>query len=179
MANGRKKLSVIGAGNVGATCAMWAGRRELGDVVLLDIVDGLPQGKALDLYEASPVEYFDAKITGTIDYADTAGSDVVIITSGLPRKPGMSRDDLLATNTKIVAEVTANVARHSPQAVLIVVSNPLDAMVAVAAKVSGFPPRRVLGGGASLRLLRVRRRFRQCCRYRPVGTRPKRPSKYK
>jgi len=156
MANGRKKLSVIGAGNVGATCAVWAGRRELGDVVLLDIVDGLPQGKGLDLYEASPVEGFDAKITGTIDYADTADSDVVIITSGLPRKPGMSRDDLLVANTKIVAEVTAHVARHSPQAILIIVSNPLDAMVAVAAKVSGFPPRRVLGQAGILDTARFR-----------------------
>ncbi len=141
----RKKLSVIGAGNVGATCAVWAAKRELGDIVLLDIVDGMPQGKALDLYEASPVEHFDAKITGTCDYADTADSDVVIITSGLPRKPGMSRDDLIEANTKIVKSVTEQVAAHSPNAILIVVSNPLDAMVYVAHQASGFDHARVLG----------------------------------
>ncbi|MFW6146208.1 MAG: malate dehydrogenase [Planctomycetota bacterium] len=150
------KLSVIGAGNVGATCAVWAARRELGDVVLLDIVDGLPQGKGLDLYEASPVEGFDARITGTTDYADTTGSDVVIITSGLPRKPGMSRDDLLAANTEIVREVAANVAEHSPEAVLIVVSNPLDAMVTVAHRASGFPARRVVGQAGVLDTARFR-----------------------
>lgn len=153
---GRMKLSVIGAGNVGATCAVWAARRELGDVVLLDIVDGLPQGKGLDLYEASPVEGFDARITGTTDYADTTGSDVVIITSGLPRKPGMSRDDLLAANTEIVREVAANVAEHSPEAVLIVVSNPLDAMVTVAHRASGFPARRVVGQAGVLDTARFR-----------------------
>ncbi|NQU76177.1 MAG: malate dehydrogenase [Planctomycetes bacterium] len=156
MAGARKKLSVIGAGNVGATCAVWAAKRELADVVLLDIVDGLPQGKGLDLYEASPVEYFDAKITGTTDYADTADSDVVIITSGLARKPGMSRDDLLAVNAKIVAEVAGNVAGHCPQAVLIVVSNPLDAMVAVASEVSGFAHNRVLGQAGVLDSARFR-----------------------
>ncbi len=141
----RKKLSVIGAGNVGATCAVWAAKRELGDIVLLDIVDGMPQGKSLDLYEASPVEHFDAKITGTCDYTDTADSDVVIITSGLPRKPGMSRDDLIEANTKIVKSVAEQVAKHSPDAILIVVSNPLDAMVYVAYQASGFDPSRVLG----------------------------------
>jgi len=152
----RAKLSVIGAGNVGATCAVWAARRELGDVVLLDIVDGLGPGKALDLYEASPVEYFDAKITGTTDYADTADSDVVIITSGLPRKPGMSRDDLVEANTKIVKDVAGKVARYSPEAILIVVSNPLDAMVYVAHQVSGFAPRRVLGQAGVLDTARFR-----------------------
>jgi len=141
----RHKISIIGAGNVGATCAHWAASKALGDIVLLDIVEGLPQGKALDLYEASPIEGFDARIVGTNDYADTAGSDVVIITSGLPRKPGMSRDDLLAANTKIVAEVAGRVAAASPDAVLIVVSNPLDAMVYVAWKISGFAPARVVG----------------------------------
>ncbi|MDY6913468.1 MAG: malate dehydrogenase, partial [Planctomycetota bacterium] len=141
----KKKLSIIGAGNVGATCAVWAAKRELGDVVLLDIVEGLAAGKALDLYEASPVESFDAKFTGTTDYAATAGSDVVIITSGLPRKPGMSRDDLTEANTKIVKDVAARAAKHSPDAVLIVVSNPLDAMVYVAHRASGFEARRVLG----------------------------------
>ena len=156
MATGRKKLSVIGAGNVGASCAVWAAKRELGDVVLLDIVDGLAQGKALDLQQTGPVEHFDARITGTTDYADTADSDVVIITSGLPRKPGMSRDDLLAANTKIVRDVADKVAAHSPQAVLIVVSNPLDAMVYVAAKVAGFAPRRVIGQAGILDTARFR-----------------------
>ena len=152
----RKKLSVIGAGNVGASCAVWAAKRELGDIVLLDIVQGMPQGKALDLYEASPVEYFDAKITGTNDYRDTANSDVVIITSGLARKPGMSRDDLLAANTKIVKEVASRVAEQSPQAVLVVVSNPLDAMVYVAHQASGFPAHRVLGQAGVLDTARFR-----------------------
>ena len=141
----RKKISIIGAGNVGATCAHWAAAKSLGDIVLLDIVEGLPQGKALDLYEASPIEAFDATVTGTNDYADTAGSDVVIVTAGVPRKPGMSRDDLIAANTKIVAEVSAKVASASPDATLIVVSNPLDAMVFVAWKISGFPTHRVVG----------------------------------
>jgi len=152
----RQKLSVIGAGNVGASCAVWAARRELGDVVLLDIVDGLGAGKALDLYHASGVEHFDAQITGTTDYADTADSDVVIITSGLPRKPGMSRDDLLAANTKIVKEVSAQVAEQSPDTVLIVVSNPLDAMVTVAHEVSGFEPPRVMGQAGVLDVARFR-----------------------
>ncbi len=153
---GRAKISIIGAGNVGATCAHWAAAKELGDIVLLDIVEGLPQGKALDLREAGPVERFDCEIVGTNDYADTAGSDVVIITSGLPRKPGMSRDDLLAKNVQIVSEVSANVARHSPDAVLIVVSNPLDAMVYTAWKVSGFPPKRVVGQAGILDTARYR-----------------------
>ena len=152
----RKKISVIGAGNVGATCAHWAASKSLGDIVLLDIVEGLAQGKALDLFQASPIEGFDADIIGTNDYADTAGSDVVIITSGLPRKPGMSRDDLLSANARIVKEVTAKVARHSPGAVLIVVSNPLDAMVYVAWKVSGFPTARVLGQAGVLDAARFR-----------------------
>ena len=153
---GRKKLSVIGAGNVGASCAVWAARRELADIVLLDIIDGLPQGKALDLAQAAPVEGFEARITGTTNYADTAGSDVVIITSGLARKPGMSRDDLLAANTKIVRQVAGEVARYSPDAVLIVVSNPLDAMVYVAGKASGFPKPRVLGQAGVLDTARFR-----------------------
>src|SRR5690606_19922900 len=115
----RAKISIIGAGNVGATCAHWAASKELGDIVLVDIpsLDGMPQGKALDLYEASPVEGFDCKITGTTSYEQTAGSDVVIVTAGIARKPGMSRDDLINTNTKIVGEVARNVARHSPEAV--------------------------------------------------------------
>ncbi len=152
----RAKLTVIGAGNVGATCAHWAASKELGDIVLVDIVEGLPQGKALDLFEASPVEGFDARIIGTNRYDETAGSDVIIITSGIPRKPGMSRDDLLATNVKIVAEVTAKAAALSPNAVLIVVSNPLDAMVYTAHKVSGFPTNRVMGQAGVLDTARYR-----------------------
>ncbi len=152
----RAKLTIIGAGNVGATCAHWAASKELADIVLVDIVDGMPQGKALDLFQSSPVEGFDCKLTGTTDYADTANSDVIIITSGIPRKPGMSRDDLLNTNVKIVAEVTKKAVAASPNAVLIVVSNPLDAMVYTAAKVSGFPPSRVLGQAGVLDAARYR-----------------------
>lgn len=131
----RAKITVIGAGNVGATCAHWAAAKELGDVVLVDIVEGLPQGKALDLRQASPIEGFDSDIIGTNTYEPTADSDVIIITSGLARKPGMSRDDLLAKNVQIVKEVTQQAVRHSPNAILIVVSNPLDAMVYTAWKV--------------------------------------------
>lgn len=152
----RAKITVIGAGNVGATCAHWAASKELGDIVLVDIVDGMPQGKALDLAQSAPVEGFDARIIGTTNYEDTAGSDVVIITSGLPRKPGMSRDELLATNVKIVADVTRKAAAASPNATLIVVSNPLDAMVYTAAKVSGFPPNRVMGQAGVLDAARYR-----------------------
>ncbi len=152
----RAKLSIIGAGNVGATCAHWAAAKELGDIVLLDIVEGMPQGKALDLMESSPVEGFDSRIVGTNDYDDTADSDVIIITSGLPRKPGMSRDDLLAANAKIVREVTEQAARRSPEAVLIVVSNPLDAMVYIAWKTSGFPTNRVVGQAGVLDTARFR-----------------------
>lgn len=152
----RAKITIVGAGNVGATCAHWAAAGELGDIVLLDIVEGMPQGKALDLRQSSPVERFDANIIGTNDYADTACSDVVIITSGLPRKPGMSRDDLLAKNTEIVKSVTEQVATTSPDAVLIIVSNPLDAMVYVAGKASGFPHNRVLGQAGILDTARYR-----------------------
>ncbi len=152
----RAKITIIGAGNVGATCAHWAATKELGDIVLLDIVEGMPQGKALDLFEASPVEGFDANITGANDYAATADSDIVIITSGIPRKPGMSRDELLETNVKIVADVTSKVIADSPDAVLIIVSNPLDAMVYTAAKVSGFPTNRVVGQAGVLDTARYR-----------------------
>lgn len=154
----RAKISIIGAGNVGATCAHWAAAKELGDIVLVDIpqVDGMPQGKALDLFQASPVEGFDAKITGTTTYDATAGSDVVIVTAGIPRKPGMSRDDLIATNTKIVKEVAENVAKWSPNAIMIVVSNPLDAMVYVAWKASGFKPHKVIGQAGVLDAARYR-----------------------
>jgi malate dehydrogenase len=145
MAAKRPKISVIGAGFVGSTCAHWAAAKELGDVVLIDINGDVAKGKALDLFEASPIEGFDSKIQGGSDYALTAGSDVVIITAGLPRKPGMSRDDLLATNAKIVKECASQVAKHSPNSVIIIVSNPLDAMCHVALEASKFPRERVLG----------------------------------
>ena len=141
----RPKISIIGAGNVGATTAHWIASKELGDIVLLDIVEGMPQGKALDLLESGPVEYFDVDVKGTNSYDDTKNSDIVVITSGIARKPGMSRDDLISINTKIVKEVTQNVAKHSPDAIIIVVTNPLDAMVYVASKTSNFPNNRVLG----------------------------------
>ncbi len=152
----RKKITVVGAGFVGATAAHWAASKELGDICIVDIIEGMPQGKALDLLEASPVEGFDSRIIGTNDYADTADSDVVIITAGLPRKPGMSRDDLLAKNTAIVKSVTEQIAKYSPNAFLIVVSNPLDAMVYVAHKASGFPPHRVMGMAGVLDAARFR-----------------------
>jgi len=141
----RKKITVVGAGFVGATAAHWIAAKELADVVLTDIVEGMPQGKGLDLLEAGPVEGFDVNVVGTNDYADTADSDLVIITAGLPRKPGMSRDNLLAKNAGIVQAVTEQIAKYSPNAYLIIVSNPLDAMVYVAHKVSGFPAHRVMG----------------------------------
>jgi malate dehydrogenase len=154
----RAKISIIGAGNVGATCAHWAVSQQLGDVVLVDIpqVEGMPQGKALDLFEASPVVGVDCKVTGATSYEPTANSDVVIVTAGIARKPGMSRDDLIATNTGIVKSVAENVAKHSPNAVMIVVSNPLDAMVYVAWKASGFPTKRILGQAGVLDTARYR-----------------------
>src|SRR3954454_17642236 len=143
----RAKISIIGAGNVGATAAHWAASKELGDIVLVDIpqVEGMPQGKALDLYESSPIEGFDSRIIGATTYEPSADSDVVIVTAGVARKPGMSRDDLININTGIVKSVAENVAKHSPEAVMIVVSNPLDAMVYVAWKASAFPTKRVIG----------------------------------
>src|SRR3954467_4901880 len=154
----RAKISIIGAGNVGATCAHWAVSKELGDVVLVDIpqVEGMPQGKALDLFEATPVAGVDTKVPGATSYEPTAGSDVVIVTAGIARKPGMSRDDQIATNTGIVKSVAENVAKHSPNAVMIVVSNPLDAMVYVAWKASGFPTKRVIGQAGVLDTARYR-----------------------
>jgi malate dehydrogenase len=154
----RAKITIIGAGNVGATTAHWCAAAELGDLVLLDIpqTEGMPAGKALDLMQASPIMGFDAKITGTTNYADTEASDVVVITAGIPRKPGMSRDDLLATNARIVGAVATEIKRTSPNAVLIVVSNPLDAMVQRAWQVSGFPPARVLGQAGVLDTARYR-----------------------
>lgn len=141
----RPKIAVIGAGFVGSTCAHWAASKELGDVVLIDINGDAAAGKALDLFESSPVEGFDSKVVGGSDYALAKDADVVIITAGLPRKPGMSRDDLLSTNAKIVMECAAQSAKVAPNSVLIIVSNPLDAMCHVAMKASGFPRERVLG----------------------------------
>jgi malate dehydrogenase len=152
----RRKVSIIGAGNVGASAAERIVLRRLADVVLVDIVEGLPQGKCLDLNEAAPVDGYDMHLTGSNGYEATAGSDIVVITSGLPRKPGMSRDDLLKANFDIVKSVTSQVARHSPGAVLIIVSNPLDAMAHTALKVSGFPRERVLGMAGVLDSARMR-----------------------
>ena len=152
----RKKVTVIGAGNVGATVALRVLERGDADVVLVDIVEGLPQGKALDMQEAAPVLGYDSRITGTNSYEQTAGSDVVVITSGIPRKPGMSRDDLVNTNAKIVASVTREVVKHSPNCILVVVSNPLDAMCQVAYVTSGFPRERVIGMAGVLDTARFR-----------------------
>ena len=152
----RKKISVIGAGFVGSTCAHWAAQKELGDVVLLDINEGAAKGKALDLFEASPVEAFDSKVTGTANYADIQDSDVVILTAGIPRKPGMSRDDLLATNAKIVKEASLGIKKYAPNSVVIVVSNPLDAMAFVCKETTGFPRSRVIGMAGVLDGARMR-----------------------
>jgi len=152
----RRKVSIIGAGNVGASAAERIALKRLADVVMVDIVEGLPQGKALDLNEAGPVDGYDFRLTGSNGYEPTRDSDVVVITSGLPRKPGMSRDDLLQKNFEIVKGVTEQVARHSPRAVLIVVSNPLDAMAHTALKASGFPRERVLGMAGVLDSARMR-----------------------
>jgi malate dehydrogenase len=151
-----KKVTVVGAGNVGATAAQRLAEKELCDVVLIDIVEGVPQGKALDLMEAAPVEKHDAKLVGANGYDESAGSDIVIITAGIPRKPGMSRDDLIATNMKIMKDVVQNVAAKSPEAVLIIVSNPLDAMCHVALEASGFPKERVIGMAGVLDSARFR-----------------------
>jgi len=152
----RNKVTVIGAGNVGATTAQRIAEAGLADVVLVDIVEGLPQGKGLDLAEAAPVVGHDARITGTNDYADTAGSDVIVVTSGLARQPGMSRDDLMAKNAGIVRAVVESSVKHSPDAILIVVTNPLDAMCHVAMQASGFPRERVIGMAGVLDSARFR-----------------------
>jgi malate dehydrogenase len=152
----RNKVTVIGAGNVGATAAQRIAEAGLADVVLVDIVEGLPQGKALDLAEAAPVVGHDARVTGTNDYADTAGSDIIVVTSGLARQPGMSRDDLLMKNAGIVKAVVEASAKQSPNAILIVVTNPLDAMCHVAMSASGFPRERVLGMAGVLDSARFR-----------------------
>jgi malate dehydrogenase len=151
-----KKVTVIGAGNVGATAAQRLAEKELCDVVLIDVVDGLPQGKALDLAEAAPIETHDAHVIGSNSYESSAGSDIIIITAGIPRKPGMSRDDLLKTNMNIMKAVTSQVAKYSPDAILIIVSNPLDAMCHVAYDTSGFPKHRVMGMAGVLDSARFR-----------------------
>lgn len=152
----RKKITIIGAGNVGATAAHWAASRGLGEVLLLDVVEGIPQGKALDLSQAGPVDGFSFGVSGSNDFADSAGSDVVIITAGLARKPGMSRDDLLAKNVAIVKSCSEQAAKYCPDAVLIVVTNPIDAMVYTGFKVSGFPKERVIGMAGVLDSARYR-----------------------
>ena len=152
----RNKITVVGAGNVGANCAVWAAKKELGDVVLVDLVQGVPQGKALDLLQAGPVESYSIAVTGSNDYEATAGSDVVIITAGLARKPGMSRDDLLLANYAVVKAATEQAAAVSPNAVIIVVTNPLDAMAQVAYMVSKFPKNRVIGMAGVLDSARFR-----------------------
>ena len=151
-----KKVTVVGAGNVGATAAQRLAEKQLCDVVLVDIVEGVPQGKALDLNEAAPIEKHDSHLTGANSYEETAGSDIVIITAGIPRKPGMSRDDLISTNAGIVKSVAQEVASRSPEAILIIVSNPLDAMCHVAFDASGFPKERVIGMAGVLDSARFR-----------------------
>ena len=153
---GRPKITIVGAGNVGATAAHWAAAKELGDIVLIDIIEGVPQGKALDLYESAPVEGFDSRVTGTNDYKDTANSDIVVVTAGIARKPGMSRDDLINTNAKIVGGVTDEVMKHSPKCILIIVSNPLDVMVTVAHRRSKLPQNRIMGMAGVLDSARFR-----------------------
>jgi malate dehydrogenase len=152
----RKKITVVGAGNVGANCALRLAEKALGDVVLVDVVEGVPQGKALDLLQSGPVQGYDVNITGTNDYAATANSDVVIITAGLARKPGMSRDDLLLANYEVVKSCTEQAVKHSPNSILLLVTNPLDVMCWTAMRVSGFPKRRVIGMAGVLDTARYR-----------------------
>jgi malate dehydrogenase len=152
----RRKVTIVGAGNVGATAAHWIASKELADVALIDIMDGVPQGKGLDLLEAMPIEKRDSYVLGTQDYADTSGSDVVVVTAGIPRKPGMSRDDLLNTNHKIMKDVVGKVVQYSPNCILIIVSNPLDAMAQAAYKMAGFPRERVIGMAGVLDSARFR-----------------------
>jgi malate dehydrogenase len=152
----RRKVTIVGAGNVGATAGQRIADKELADVVLIDIVEGVPQGKALDLAESAPIEGYDCRLTGTNNYKDTANSDVVVITAGIPRKPGMSRDDLLKTNYGIVKGVTEQVVQNSPNCIIIVVSNPLDAMVQTAFRVSKLPKQRVIGMAGVLDSARFR-----------------------
>ena len=156
MSVSRRKVTVIGAGNVGATAAQRIAEAGIADVCLVDVVEGLPQGKALDLAEAAPLHHHDHVISGTNDYADTAGSDIIVVTAGLARQPGMSRDDLLLKNAGIVRVVVGNAVRYSPNAILIIVTNPLDAMVHVALETSGFPRERVIGMAGVLDSARFR-----------------------
>ncbi|MEG6615623.1 malate dehydrogenase [Peptococcaceae bacterium 1198_IL3148] len=152
----RNKITIVGAGNVGATCAHLAATKELGDIVLVDVAEGIAQGKALDLMEAAPLEGYDCNIIGTNDYAATADSDVVIVTAGIARKPGMSRDDLLSTNAKIATEVAKNIAKYSPNAYVVCVSNPVDIISYIVYKNTGFGPNRVFGMGGVLDSARYR-----------------------
>jgi malate dehydrogenase len=152
----RKRIALIGAGNIGGTLALLLGLKQLGDVILFDIVDGIPQGKALDLAQASPIEDFDAALRGTSNYADIAGADVAIVTAGVPRKPGMSRDDLIGINTKVVREVGQALRTHCPNAFVIVITNPLDVMVWVMREATGFPHNRVVGMAGVLDTARFR-----------------------
>ena len=152
----RKKITIVGSGNVGSTAAHWMAAKELGDIVLIDIISGVPQGKGLDLLEAMPIEKRDSFVLGTEDYKDTANSDIAVITAGVPRKPGMSRDDLLNTNYKIMQDVVGKVVTYSPNCILIVVSNPLDAMAQTAYKLSGFSRNRVIGMAGVLDSARFR-----------------------
>src|ERR1051326_3210200 len=152
----RNKVTIVGSGNVGATAAHWMASKELADVVLIDIMEGIPQGKGLDLLEAMPIEKRDSHVIGTQDYADTANSDIVVITAGIPRKPGMSRDDLLHTNHKIMKDVVSKAIHFSPNCILIIVSNPLDAMAQAAYKMSGLPRERVIGMAGVLDSARFR-----------------------
>jgi malate dehydrogenase len=153
---GRKKIALIGAGNIGGTLAHLCVLKGLGDVVLFDVVDGLPQGKALDLLESGPIEGFDANLIGTNSYTDIQGADVCIVTAGIARKPGMSRDDLLGINCKIMRDVSENIAKHAPNSLMIVITNPLDAMVTLAKRVTGFPKNRVVGQAGVLDSSRYR-----------------------
>jgi len=152
----RSKITVVGAGNVGASCAQLLAQRDYASVVLVDIIEGLPQGKGLDLRQAGPIRYYDTNVTGTNSYEDTANSDVVVITSGVPRKPGMTRDDLVLTNMKIVQGVTEQIVKYSPKCIIVMVANPLDAMAQLAFKVSRFPRNRVIGMSGILDTARFR-----------------------
>ncbi len=159
----RKKVTVIGAGNVGATCAMFLADKELADVVLVDIAEGIPQGKGLDMAEACPIEGVDVKVVGTNSYEDTANSDIIVQTAGFPRKPGMSRDDLLMKNYEIVKSCIAQAAKYSPNAIIVVVANPLDAMCHVALSASGFAKNRVVGMAGVLDTARFRTFLAEAC----------------
>ena len=152
----RNKITVVGAGNVGANCALRIADKELADVVLVDVVDGVPQGKGLDILESGPIQGYDVKLTGANDYAPTAGSDIVIITAGFPRKPGMSRDDLLLANYEVVKTATEQAVKHSPDAIIILVTNPLDAMCWTTYKVSQFARNRIIGMAGVLDTARFR-----------------------